>query len=606
MVAVVFVNKHDKLSALIPTSTGKSDPDNFTPSRMRSFVYLSLLAIGGSRSTRALTIGRRALCPSVTGTNIGFAPIPALAPATVASQTFLSTDPDGDCESVCATAGYTYSAAADGGLFCICSDNFNNSELVSTDDSSSVPAGFVRIFNGGARVPDEGTPVSPHPNGGGFLGASGSGGETGGLAGSDDTGGTSGTGGTGGNGGEGGTGGTGGTGSIGGTGGSGPSPPGPPLTTTSTTTAIAAASSSLGPITPTNRVVTFVELGCYVEPQPGDPSVRGLTGSFSGLVPDLTIDGCLSYCDSLGFVLAGVEDGNECYCGNTVENGASPIDESECDTPCVGDDAEVCGGNYRFNLFANLVGVASGGLLVPTTAPGNPGVTTTVVPTNPPSIPVSTTATTSSASITSFSATSTILTTAGTTTAAPTALASGVIPIVTDSLSVSDGVTVTVPVTVSQPTGTSTSIQTAPAPAYTYAGCFSEPIDPVTHTVIHSVANLTAIEADLTVELCVNVCAGLDYPYAAVEAGDECYCSDGLYYGAVPASASACTTACIGNAEETCGGTNHFSLYADPDITLALGAGNGLPPGTPGRRSWSHQPWSRFGRRPQEKPSHVY
>ncbi|KZT62267.1 WSC-domain-containing protein [Calocera cornea HHB12733] len=381
------------------------------------------------------------------------------------------------------------------------------------------------------------------------------------------------------------------------------------VSTSSTTTTSASV--------PSSNAVTFVQIGCYSEPQPGNPDIRGLNGAFSGDQNDLTIQGCLSYCASLGFVLAGVENGDQCYCGNTVDNGASPSDG--CDMPCSGDSTNTCGGNYRLTLFANVAGVTSDGLPVPTTAPGDPALTTAVLPidtlsgsptavtTNPAvTTTAGTTTTTPTGAVESSPGSGTISssgsgssTTSSTTTTLATATGGG-IPIVTNTLSVSGTVTVTVPVTVSQPAATpATGTQTAPAPAYTYAGCFSEPTDSVTGNIIHSVANLTTVEAELTVEVCVNICANLNYPYAAVEAGDECFCSDGLYFGAVPASLDACATACLGNPAETCGGTNHFDLYADPDITLALGAGNGLPPGIPRKRTW--QPWSRFARRLQRE-----
>ncbi|KZO91380.1 WSC-domain-containing protein [Calocera viscosa TUFC12733] len=188
---------------------------------------------------------------------------------------------------------------------------------------------------------------------------------------------------------------------------------------------------------------------------------------------------------------------------------------------------------------------------------------TTTVPTGTTTSSVTTSSTGSAPTTTTVSSVTTSSTGSASTTTTIAIFGDDDVPIVTDALSVSGTVTVTVPLTVSQPTTTATGTQLAAPPAYTFAGCFAEPTDSITGEVIHSVANLTTVEPELTVEVCVDICAGLNYPYAAVEAGDECYCSDGLYYGAVPASVDACATVCAGDDAETCGGTNHFDLYAE-------------------------------------------
>ncbi|KAG8954322.1 hypothetical protein FRC03_011505, partial [Tulasnella sp. 419] len=94
-------------------------------------------------------------------------------------------------------------------------------------------------------------------------------------------------------------------------------------TTTSTTSATAASATASS--------VAFVRKGCYV-----DSSTR--------LLPDyvyrsetLTVPICLNQCKTQGYIYAGVESTNECYCSNSFPSNVSPVADSQCNTPCKGD-----------------------------------------------------------------------------------------------------------------------------------------------------------------------------------------------------------------------------------------------------------------------------
>ena len=67
----------------------------------------------------------------------------------------------------------------------------------------------------------------------------------------------------------------------------------------------------------------------------------------------MTQDLCTSTCASKGFSLAGVEFGQECYCGNTIANNlGQQLDEnSACYMTCAGDSSEHCGGTWTLTLF---------------------------------------------------------------------------------------------------------------------------------------------------------------------------------------------------------------------------------------------------------------
>jgi len=67
---------------------------------------------------------------------------------------------------------------------------------------------------------------------------------------------------------------------------------------------------------------------------------------------------CAAHCDSNGFATAGVQDGHECWCGNNLSNNSlagHKANATECNYPCVGDQAQTCGGYFRVRYLISLV-----------------------------------------------------------------------------------------------------------------------------------------------------------------------------------------------------------------------------------------------------------
>ncbi|KAI5845329.1 WSC domain-containing protein [Tricharina praecox] len=67
---------------------------------------------------------------------------------------------------------------------------------------------------------------------------------------------------------------------------------------------------------------------------------------------NMTAQACLDYCTMADFGLAGLEYGNECFCGNTLK-GNSTYGQTGCDLPCSGDSSQVCGGANRLTVYSN-------------------------------------------------------------------------------------------------------------------------------------------------------------------------------------------------------------------------------------------------------------
>ncbi|KAK4446236.1 hypothetical protein QBC34DRAFT_469965 [Podospora aff. communis PSN243] len=83
--------------------------------------------------------------------------------------------------------------------------------------------------------------------------------------------------------------------------------------------------------------------GCYE-----DAETRVLGGPVYGGQAELQPSTCAALCE--GWRYFGVENGNECFCGNELDH-ATEGNEEDCSAPCTGDGDEVCGGNWRIGIW---------------------------------------------------------------------------------------------------------------------------------------------------------------------------------------------------------------------------------------------------------------
>ena len=64
----------------------------------------------------------------------------------------------------------------------------------------------------------------------------------------------------------------------------------------------------------------------------------------------MNIDKCVSLCKEKYFSFAGVQNGNQCYCGDEAPIQSAPA--RECHLNCAGDTSQKCGGHWRMNVYA--------------------------------------------------------------------------------------------------------------------------------------------------------------------------------------------------------------------------------------------------------------
>ncbi|KAJ7093925.1 WSC domain-containing protein [Mycena belliarum] len=117
------------------------------------------------------------------------------------------------------------------------------------------------------------------------------------------------------------------------------------------------------PPPPPNNVILpagWAYVACTKEPASG----RLLAG-YTFTSSSLTVESCVATCKSRGFVYAGTEYGNECYCGNGFTSTTVAASESDCSMPCAGKSSQMCGAGYRLSLYSSEPSPGSQGLVLP-------------------------------------------------------------------------------------------------------------------------------------------------------------------------------------------------------------------------------------------------
>lgn len=87
-----------------------------------------------------------------------------------------------------------------------------------------------------------------------------------------------------------------------------------------------------------------------------DSAARMFTDTFIAgpeLAATDTPAACTALCAGMGFTKAGVEGGDECYCGTEFRVTPQVLDPSECSLPCQGAIGTTCGGNFAIQLYVS-------------------------------------------------------------------------------------------------------------------------------------------------------------------------------------------------------------------------------------------------------------
>ncbi|KAF2205966.1 copper radical oxidase [Delitschia confertaspora ATCC 74209] len=66
-----------------------------------------------------------------------------------------------------------------------------------------------------------------------------------------------------------------------------------------------------------------------------------------------TVESCINNCLNLGYPVAGMEYGTQCFCDASLHNAAALAPESDCFMHCAGNFAEKCGAGNRLSVYSN-------------------------------------------------------------------------------------------------------------------------------------------------------------------------------------------------------------------------------------------------------------
>ncbi|KAF5353807.1 hypothetical protein D9758_010585 [Tetrapyrgos nigripes] len=332
---------------------------------------------------------------------------------------------------------------------------------------------------------------------------------------------------------------------------------------------------------PTHLPGNWTSLGCFTDLVNG----RTLTGPTFTSSTNMTAENCINFCDSQEFVFAGTEFGQECYCGNALQNGGTNTTASQCNVACTGNRNELCGAGGRLNIFSSgkmpppppqtIARVGNWVSLGCFTDGVNGAGRTLMHEMNLASNTIEACTTACFNAGFQFSGTEfadecycdTKINTGG------------VQSTLTDCNMVCSGNssefcggpnrlnlynytgTDLPPVSAGGGGGGNNGAPVFPVTSglpgtWAYAGCF---VDNANGRIIE---NGLAGDPKLTVESCIATCDSQNFSLAGMEFADECYCGDRLVNGATNASATDCNMACAGNSTEACGGPNRVSVYS--------------------------------------------
>lgn len=97
----------------------------------------------------------------------------------------------------------------------------------------------------------------------------------------------------------------------------------------------ASAGCSIGPIT------------CWAD---GNKSDQGFRILGDPLAAGAGLENCAQLCSNKKMKLAGLEDGGQCMCGNSLKPGSHQV--AGCKTPCGHNATEMCGGVFEIGVYS--------------------------------------------------------------------------------------------------------------------------------------------------------------------------------------------------------------------------------------------------------------
>nr|XP_019007470.1 uncharacterized protein I206_07728 [Kwoniella pini CBS 10737]OCF46251.1 hypothetical protein I206_07728 [Kwoniella pini CBS 10737] len=295
---------------------------------------------------------------------------------------------------------------------------------------------------------------------------------------------------------------------------------------------------------------------CIAEPSSG----KALTGA-RWADNSMTVNVCLSYCQNKGFIYAGIEYGRECYCGNSLVNGAS-LDKSStgCTKTCASDSLHTCGGSNALQLYFNQPALPDGWSTASTSCVAE-GTTGRALAS----------ASWADDSMTIYKCLNYC---------SNQGFQYGGVEFGRECYcgdSLVNGASLSLPSTncnkacggdSSRTCGGGNALQLYQNPSlalnlqqvgsYSYQGCIMEVNG-------RALTENSLVDDSMSIETCTSFCQSNGFSLAGLEFGNECYCGNSFSNGGSASTLSTqCYMKCAGNKGENCGGPNAIALWSAP------------------------------------------
>ncbi|EXJ67401.1 uncharacterized protein A1O5_09414 [Cladophialophora psammophila CBS 110553] len=351
-----------------------------------------------------------------------------------------------------------------------------------------------------------------------------------------------------------------------------------------------AVSEQVPPLNPVSQQGMYRYGGCFKENNPG----RQLqTTKYSG--PNNTNDQCISLCSAAGYIFAGTQYEQECWCG--YNRPKTVVADANCNFACTGNVNEICGGNGidETGSYISLFGDITRWNGNSTDTPGpyvNPGTLGYY------SLGCYTEGSNSRALNVQPNANNTVASClqacqgylysgveyggqcfCGNTLAAGSVNASAI----DCSMTCNNNQTEycggpsrlnmyiygngSLPSTPPSNGGGNNNLPPPSGPTipsaignFTYQSCYAE-------IPGRALSAFALADDSITLQTCASNCR--QYQYFGVEYSRECYCGNSLGSGSAPATDGRCNMACSGNSSFTCGGPNGLTLYRNLNWTAS-------------------------------------
>ncbi|KAF9448028.1 WSC-domain-containing protein [Macrolepiota fuliginosa MF-IS2] len=70
---------------------------------------------------------------------------------------------------------------------------------------------------------------------------------------------------------------------------------------------------------------------------------------------EMTVERCIDGCEASGYTSAGMEYGQECWCGNVTYPPGQSTSSYECNMPCLMNAGQICGGSNRIVVYTTIL-----------------------------------------------------------------------------------------------------------------------------------------------------------------------------------------------------------------------------------------------------------